>query len=80
MDTTLKSLFDSGRKLLADTKAPKPPHQGKLKDKVTPASMAKPTESDPYRMFAKRTIHERPKKPELVDDIKRLIEMAEKDL
>ena len=80
MDTTLKSLFDSGRKLLADTKAPKPVHQAKLKDKVTPASMTQPTESDPYKMFAKRTIHERPKKPELVDDIKRLIEMAEKEL
>ena len=80
MDATLKSMFDTGRKLLSDTKKPKPPHQEKLKDKVTPASMAKPTESDPYRMFAKRTIHERPKKPELVDEIKRLIEMEESRL
>lgn len=80
MDTTLKALFDTGRKLLADTKMPKPPHQAKLKDKVTPASMATPAETDPYKMFVKRTIHEKPKKVDLVDEIKRLIEMAERDL
>ena len=77
MDGTLKALFDTGRKILGDTKAPRPAHR---KSKVTKEEIEGVAETDPHKNFIKRTIAEKPKKPELIKDIKRFIEQAEQEL
>ena len=77
MDGTLKSLFDTGRKILGDTKAPRPPHR---KAKATMEEVQGSVETDPHKNFIKRTVSEKPKKAELIKDIKRFIEQAEAEL
>ena len=74
MDSTLKALVESGRRLLVDTKqrktaGPKKPNPSK--------DLIEPTETDPYRMFVRRVIAERPGKAEMLKDIHRFIKVAE---
>ena len=76
-DSVLKSFLQSGRHLLLDTKAPK---KTQKKEKVTKAEVFGDLETDPHKIFRKRCIHEKPKKADVVLDIKRFIEAAEKDL
>jgi len=89
MDATLKGLIETGRQLITDTKTKRPgsitteKQAKKLKKKhgETAAAMASaPAETDPYRIFTKRCISEKPKKAEVVDDIKRFIAAAEAQL
>lgn len=89
MDATLKGLIESGRQLITDTKARRPvsvttEKQAKAlrkKHGATAAAMASgPEETDPYKVFAKRCINEKPKKADVVDDIKRFIAAAEAKL
>lgn len=75
MDGRLKEMFDTGRKLLVDTKKPKPPTM-----KSSSSASSAPVETDPHKNFVKRTINEKPKKVELLKDIKRFIEQAEAEL
>ena len=77
-DSILSELFKSGRHLLLDTKAPRkiPPKTTASKAEV----MGMPTESDPHKLFIRRCVMERPKKNEIVDDIKRFIKAAEETL
>ena len=75
MDGTLKALFDTGRKILGDTKSAKPAHR-----KPNATMAATPEDADPHKNFIKRTVSEKPKKAELIKDIKRFIEQAEKEL
>ena len=79
MDATLKSLMDSGRRILADTKAPKKPEKKKQVSREEALGQG-PPETDPHRVFVKRTINEKPKKAEVVKDIERFIKMAESEL
>ena len=76
-DSVLNAFLPSGRHLLIDTKAPRKSHK---KEKVTKEELMGDMETDPHKIFRKRCIAEKPKKAEVVADIKRFIEAAEKDL
>ena len=78
MSDYLQQLFASGRKLLGDTKQPKPSHNKKATPTIEAA--AHNLETDPHKIFIKRMITERPKKPEAIKEIKKLILMAEAEL
>lgn len=74
MDATLKGMLDAGKRLLVDTKqkrtaGPKKPNPSK--------DLVEPAETDPYRIFTRRVIAERPKKDEILKDIHRFIKAAE---
>ena len=74
MSDYLNELSTRGCRILADSKtrpvkaAPKPP------------PINTPAETDPHRAFIKRTIQERPKKAEVVEEIKKFIRQAEEKL
>lgn len=74
MSSYLKDVLSTGRKILGDTKLPPNPSQ---KGKPTASSIHTPPELDPHKVFIKRAIHERPKKSEMVADIKKFIKQAE---
>ena len=74
MDSTLKDMLQSGRRLLVDTKQKKAP--GAKKPNPSKDLVAT-TETDPYRVFSRRVIAERPKKDEILKDIHRFIKAAE---
>ena len=76
-DSVLAAFLQSGRHLLIDTKAPR---KSAKKEKVTKAEVMGEMESDPHKIFRKRCIAEKPKKADVVADIRRFIEAAEKDL
>lgn len=75
MSDYLKSFFDTGKKLLDDTKKPR----ALATKKQNVADMSQ-VEADPHKNFIKRTISEKPKKAEVVKDIKKFIEMYEAEL
>ena len=74
MSDFLRDLNSRGAKILDDTKtrpvkaAPKPP------------SITTPPETDPHRAFVKRTIQERPKKGDVVEELKKFIKQEEEKL
>jgi hypothetical protein len=68
----LHDFFKSGKKLIDDTKTPAVP-KAKKKGIVTEVS----TETDPHKILVRRTIQEKPKKIDLVEDFKRFIKTAE---
>jgi hypothetical protein len=74
MDSTLKALFDSGRKLLVDTKTPK------LTPSKPPKKMDAPVSGDPHKVFVQRTVQEKPKAKDVVEDFKKFITAAEQEL
>lgn len=76
MSSYLKDVLSSGRKILGDTKQ-LPVKDGGSKAKPKPSSIHNPPESDPHKIFIKRAISERPKKSEMVDEIKKFIKQAE---
>ena len=67
----LKDVMASGRKILGDTKAPAQSKAPK------PSSITQPPESDPHKVFVKRTVQDKPKKQEVVEEMKRFIKVAE---
>lgn len=71
MSSVLKDLMSSGRKLLTDTKTPA------TEKKVKPSTIHNPVETDPHKVFIKRTIAEKPKKAEVVEEMKRFCKAAE---
>lgn len=78
MSSYLKDVLSSGRKILGDTKQLPPPAQkGEEKGKPKPSSIHNPPETDPHKVFIKRAINERPKKGEMVEEIKKFIKRAE---
>lgn len=78
MDENIQRLFNTGRKLLVDTKARKPVSEAPKKGKIPPLGTAgSVVETDPHRGFVKRCIQEKPKKADMLEDIKRLIQMDE---
>jgi len=71
MSSVLKDLMSSGRKILGDTKQPP------MEKKVKASTIHNPVETDPHKVFVKRTIAEKPKKAEVVEEMKRFTKAAE---
>ena len=67
----LKDVLSSGKRILGDTKTPKMDKQTK------PSSLSNPPESDPHKVFVKRTIQEKPKKQDVVSEMMRFVKAAE---
>jgi hypothetical protein len=81
MDPTLKALFESGRTLLADTKMPrKLPTKSQKVSKSEAMGAPTPAETDPYKVFIKKCVLEKPKKKEVLDSLKRFIVAAEAEV
>lgn len=78
MSDYLSQLMKSGKKLLTDTKTPatKEKRQAVAKSAIE----STPTESDPHKAFVKRTISEKPKKTEVVEEFKKFIKAEESKL
>ena len=74
MDGTLKQFMESGRKLITDSKLPK-----QKPSKVAPAAESEPL-GDPHQVFVRRTKKELPKKMEIVEELKKFIVVAEKNI
>jgi hypothetical protein len=83
MDETYKQFLNSGKRILHDTKAPRRPETTVAKGKADKGP-AKPAPSnmsdDPHKVFIRRVVGEKPKKQDIVDQIKQFIEIAESDL
>jgi len=76
MSEALKDFLASGRKLLGDTKTP----TAKETKKQPPSVGSGPVETDPHKIFQRRTIQQKPKKSEVVEDMKKFIKQAEDKL
>lgn len=76
MDGNFKQFLESGKHLLSDTKTPK---QKPSKTAPTPAKMDEPV-GDAHDVFIKRTIKEKPSKKEIVEELKKFITVAERDI
>jgi hypothetical protein len=77
MDATFKEFLASGRTLLLDTKTPRKVVPAGRKIKKEDMGL---TETDPYKNFVKRVVAEKPKKTEIVKELKRFAEAAEANL
>ena len=77
MGDALKELLAAGKKLLVDTKARRP-----AKDEKKPATkdLVAPAETDPLKIFIRRCISEKPKKAEVVEEMKKFIKIAEDNI
>jgi hypothetical protein len=75
MSEALRDFLSSGRKLLNDTKAPKA-----KTTKSQPPPLGAPVDTDPHKVFQKRTIADKPKKTEVVKDMEKFIKQAEDKL
>jgi hypothetical protein len=76
MNDSIRELL-SKRNVITDTKLPKSQPTKKqipLKDSLSDGS------SDPYQNIVKRAIRDKPKKSELLEDFKKIIEIEEKKL
>ena len=79
MDAHLKAIFESGRKILGDTKSAKAPASKKGRAALATEAQ-EPPETDPHKIFVKRAIREKPKSADMIKDIKKFIEEAERHL
>jgi hypothetical protein len=70
----LTDIMNAGKKILEDTKAPR--RIVKKAEKPNAASQ-EPTDNDPHKVLIRRTIQEKPKKSDLIDEFKRFIDSAE---
>ena len=75
MSAYLQDLIKSGKKIISDTKVPAKMIEKGSKKKT--ASMDVPVETNPHKMLIRRTIQEKPKKSELVEEFKKFIQAAE---
>ena len=65
----LREFLKSGKTLIGDTK---------LKGTLKPKDRAKPDElGDPHKVFIRRTIQEKPKKAEIIEEFKKFIKISE---
>lgn len=72
MSASFQEFLKSGKKILDDTKSPAPP---KIKGKVGLKEGI--AETDPHKILIRRVIQEKPKKPDLVVELKKFITAAE---
>ena len=77
MDKYLNDMFQSGRRLLIDTKTPK---NAKTKSEMVKGKPESPLTQDPHKSFQKRCITDKPPKKEVVEYFKKFIEDAESKL
>jgi hypothetical protein len=73
MSAYLQEFMKSGRTILEDTKTPKPVQ--KKKDKAVVPSEAEC--SDPHKLLIRKTIQEKPKKADLIEEFGKFIKQAE---
>ena len=75
MEGTLKNFLESGKKLISDTTIPRV--------KETKKQPKEPMDKDPgdaHSVFVRRTVSELPKKSDIVDELKKFIIVAEKNI
>ena len=70
----LKDLANRGCKIVLDSKT-RP-----VKNAPKPPAITTAPETDPHKAFIKRTIQERPKKADVVEELKKFIKQAEESL
>jgi hypothetical protein len=75
MSAHLDDFLKSGRKILEDTKSPALPK--KKGEKVKTLGTEGPQETDPHKVLIRRTIQEKPKKKELIEEFQKFITAAE---
>lgn len=75
MDSILKDFLSSGRALVSDTK--RPVTKVVKAEKASKKEVLGETETDPHKIFIRRTIKEKPPKKEVVEQIQRFIDSAE---
>ena len=81
MDANLKAFLESGRALVGDTKTPrKAPAKAEKVSKAQVMGTPAPEDNDPYRVFAKKVVSEKPKKKDMIEAFKRFIVMEEDDI
>ena len=74
MSGYFNDLMTSGRKILEDTKTPKLIVK---KGQKPIGPIDGPVESDPHKVMIRRTIQEKPKKADLIEEFKKFITAAE---
>lgn len=77
MNDALREFLNSGKKIIGDTKQPK--SQPTKKQVPLQESLSEPS-GDAHSVFVKRTIREKPKKTEILEEFKKFVEIAEKEL
>jgi hypothetical protein len=75
MADMLKNFLSAGGKILEDSKLP-----GKKKEAAKPKALGTLPPSDPHHAFIQRCIQETPKKSDVVEQLKKFIEVAESKL
>lgn len=73
----LNEMLTAGKKILEDTKAPRRIVKKGETDKRLKAASDAPTDTDPHKVMIRRTIQEKPKKSDLIDEFKRFVDSAE---
>ena len=76
MHDSIRELL-SKRNVITDTKLPK---SQPTKKQIPVAESLSDGSSDPYQNIVKRAIRDKPKKSELLDEFKKMIEIEEKKL
>ena len=77
MSDYLKQFLSKGGRILGDTKEP---GVKKVIAKVAPAPLGTPAPEDPHRAFIDRCIQEKPKKVDIVEDLKRFVKIEDAKL
>lgn len=81
MDETFKNFLQTGRTILRDTKMPrKIPVKVEKKGKEAHQLKQSPVSDDPHKVFVRKVVAEKPKKKDILEQIKRFIVSAEEDL
>lgn len=76
----VRAFFQSGKSLLADTKAPRKINTIGERKKAAKAEMSGPGLDDPHAVFVRKVTTEKPKPKEVVEQLKRFIAAAEATL
>tara|TARA_R110000822_G_scaffold136618_1_gene274142 strand:- start:580 stop:816 length:237 start_codon:yes stop_codon:yes gene_type:complete len=71
----IKEFINSGRKIITDTKTPK---STTAKKSVSLEESVASDTGDAHSIFIKRTIKDKPKKSEIIEDFKKFVEAEEK--
>ena len=79
MSDFLQHLMKSGKQILVDTKTPATKEKREKVAKVANET-PKPEDSDPHKVFVKRTISEKPPKEKVVVDLLKFIKAEEAKL
>jgi hypothetical protein len=78
MSDYLTQVLKSGRTILTDTKLPATKEKRETVAKASANPL--PVDADPHKVFVKKTIADKPKKLDVVEDFKRFIKVEEAKL